>query len=35
MIGFLRVDPALDKLRHEPGYVRVFRRLYGTGPDSP
>jgi hypothetical protein len=30
MIGFLRVDPALDKLRNEPSYVRVSRRLYGT-----
>jgi DNA-binding winged helix-turn-helix (wHTH) protein/tetratricopeptide (TPR) repeat protein len=29
MIGFLRADPALDKLRNEPGYADVSRRLYG------
>jgi DNA-binding winged helix-turn-helix (wHTH) protein/tetratricopeptide (TPR) repeat protein len=29
LIGFLRCDPMLDPLRGEPGYARVFRRLYG------
>jgi TolB-like protein/Flp pilus assembly protein TadD len=29
MIGFLRVDPALDKLRNEPCYADVCRRLFG------
>jgi serine/threonine-protein kinase len=29
LIGFVRVDPALDKLRNEPAYARVLARLYG------
>ena len=29
LIGFLRVDPALDPLRNEPVYPRVLQRLYG------
>lgn len=28
LIGFVRVDPALDKLRHEPAYASVIARLY-------
>lgn len=32
VIGFLRCDPMLDPLRSEPGYARVFRRLYGGEP---
>ena len=29
MVGMLRVDPAMDALRKEPGYAEVARRLYG------
>jgi tetratricopeptide (TPR) repeat protein len=28
MLGYLRVDPAIDGLRGEPCYADVFRRLY-------
>jgi len=30
LIGFVRVDPALDKLRNAPAYARVLARLYGS-----
>jgi serine/threonine-protein kinase len=32
MIGFLAVDPALDRLREEPFYPHVYRRIYGEAP---
>ena len=30
MIGFLRIDPAIDVLRRAPCYAEVERRLYGS-----